>query len=215
MNKRSKCESGALSLLVSLLVLMMMMMMSLSWACLGREGTRYPSFQHCVFHRETGGARGLWLNFASLPRPPSLSPHPSSSLSSSSVSVTFWLQRWLCLNVLSFPSPACCHVLSPFSCNVTSSHSLHLSHCLFSVSLPLSPDEIWGVIGTRNGKKCVCIWASFPQHISCACVCVPKGRSERWIEVSSSQQEINIRMAMLGLKTLGLLTNHKNSCSNI
>lgn len=60
------------SLLVSLLVLMMMM--SLSWACLGREGTCYLSFQHCVFHREAGGARGLWLNFASLPRQPALLP---------------------------------------------------------------------------------------------------------------------------------------------
>lgn len=62
----------------------LMMMKSLSWACLGREGTCYASFQHCVFHREIRGAWGLWLNLH-LPLP--LAP-PSLSSSSACLSHT-------------------------------------------------------------------------------------------------------------------------------
>lgn len=65
---------------------MMMMMMSLSWACLGGEGTRYLRIQRCLFHSETEGALGslTQLRISPMTLPPS-----SSCPSPPHVSVTF------------------------------------------------------------------------------------------------------------------------------
>lgn len=60
-------------------MMMMMMMMSLSWACLGREGTCYLRIQRCLFHSETEGALGSLTQLCISPMtlPP---PHPAPPL---------------------------------------------------------------------------------------------------------------------------------------
>lgn len=121
--------------------------MSLSWACLGREGTRYPSFQHCVFHRGITGARGALTQLASLPRPHfPLSSPPSPLLSSSSACLSH------CDSSVR-SALTCSHF--PRLLTITSScvsfrlwclflHSLVHSICpSISHSLPLSLHEIW------------------------------------------------------------------------
>lgn len=84
-------------------------------------------FTTVSFTVEPGGARGLWLNFASLPllQTPTSPAHPPT-LSS----VTFWLD----VSSLPPPSPA-----SP----ATSPFPPLVPRC--NVSLSLSLEEIWGV----------------------------------------------------------------------
>lgn len=117
-----------------------------------------------VFHRETEGARGLWLNsHLSLPCPP---PHPSSLLTTSSfssVSVTFWLQRWLCVIVLSFPSPTKsssfsillkCHCLPPLSHSICP--SVFLASC--TLCLQMRSKESYEPEMERNVSVIVFFW---------------------------------------------------------
>lgn len=186
------------------------MMMSLSWACLGREGTRYLSFQHCVFHREAGEAWGLWLNFASLPRlPPTPIPPLSSSPPPSPLRLSFWLQHWLCVNalLLSLTRLQPCPHLSPFPHPPPLFRSIRPSVCLAFHSL--------------------CLWMRFEEsyepevhrHLS-VFVTLSLGyvrtKNDKSRSATASKKSISVwPSVLLGMKTLWLLTSHKSSCSNI
>lgn len=167
-------------------------MMSLSWACLGREGTRYLSFQHCLSQRNRGSSGALTQLTSLSPTPPS--PRPSSLLATSSFSSVFHILTPALAQcyVPSFPSPA--KSSSPAMLLSAFTQSLCLSLCLFGILRPLFPDEIWRVIWTRNGKKSVC----------CLFLSITPGlvyvleRSERLIKVINGQQEINIHMTNPG-----------------
>lgn len=157
-----------------------MMMMSLSWACLGREGTRYPSFQHCAFHRERSGELGGFDSTRiSLPRPPF---PPSLPLCSPPLPpplpVCHTLTPALALPYRALLSLACstpCPHPSPFSCNVP------FSLLLFTPFVSLSPaafspshflcftDEIWG-----TGNKCACTGSFLFAYLVGLCMCAQR-----------------------------------------
>lgn len=163
----------------------------------------------CLSQRNQGSS-GALTQLASLPRPPF--PLPSSP-PPPPLSVCHILTPALALPLTAMSSSVSillqCHFLPPLIHSICPS----VSPSLLSVSLPLSPDEISGPLQELQRK--VPVWASFFLHISCVCACVLKERSEGWIEVSSSQREINIHMVLPGLKRMWLLTSHKNFCSNI
>lgn len=77
-------KDPSVSLKLSPRVLASLMVMSWSCACLGREGTCHPSFQHCVFTEESGQLRGFDSANILLPA----SHTPSSVLPCISVTLT-------------------------------------------------------------------------------------------------------------------------------
>lgn len=168
--------------------MMMIVMMSLSWACLGREGMRYPQIQHCLFHSETKRPLGSWVNFAS---PPWLDPSPS---------------------------PCVCHILTLPSCSLLFSHNTmsslrsvsHLACSFPSVSLCFqcpAPPHISFAFRCDWHKICFMpILPVFFWHISWAHVLrVLEERSEGWIEVSSRRKRNRYLCGCTGTERTGII----------
>ena len=144
-----------------------------------KKVTRYLSFQHCVFHREIRGARGLWLSshlsHAGPPPSPSLSPclslslspsssaclsHFDSSLGSASARSPFPLPPTVVSSSISILSQ--CHFILPLVHSVCAP----VSPSLLSVSPPLSPDAIFWTHRNQGQERNASVWASSSLHVA-------------------------------------------------
>lgn len=181
------------SLLVLMRMMMMMVMMSLSWACLGGEGTRYLWFQHCIFHSETEGAPGSLTQLHISPMPP---PHLSLSLPTAApphVSVTFWLQCWLCLHVLpSFPP-----MLNAMSASLLASfRRFHLSpRHVFSAPHPFFCLQVWLEMRYESGivRNVSVSWhPSLGIHPEPVCECSRKDQKDESRSAAARKKSISV-----------------------
>lgn len=196
MNKRSKRESGPLAscpcqfddeLDDDVIVL------GMPW----QRGHTLSIFLAQWLSQRNQGSWGALTQLASLPRPPA---RPSPSLLAALLwqSVTIWLRRSLCLNVLCFPSPAhrdiFIHLHSLVTSLSSSSHSLHLSLCLPWSSHCLTPFCLVVVdlhMRCEDSQKEMYLYEQV-----CLCVCLRVcSQKDQKGESRSAARKIYIRLA--------------------